>query len=237
MTPKSNAPVPFRPEAGLPATDPAASQAMLDSLSDPFIWLDPEWRVRYLNPAAARCGAARRTGRPQRLGQLSRSGRLGLPRRLPRRRRHRQPAAHTGYYAPLASGSRRAPFRRVTASSWCCAMCRTCTPRSRSCATATHDYLTGLPNRRQLMDTLSGAIAEAAAGLGQRTLLAVLFLDLDRFKEVNDTFGHAEGDALLRERLRRFQTPSIFCAPAATSSRWYCATPPNAPPRRWPTPC
>ena len=78
---------------------------------------------------------------------------------------------------------------------------------------ATHDYLTGLPNRRQLMDTLSGAIAEAAAGLGrQRTLLAVLFLDLDRFKEVNDTFGHAEGDALLRdvaERLRRFQTPSI----------------------------
>ena len=54
MTPKSNAPVPFRPEAGLPATDPAASQAMLDSLSDPFIWLDPEWRVRYLNPAAAR---------------------------------------------------------------------------------------------------------------------------------------------------------------------------------------
>ena len=56
-------------------------------------------------------------------------------------------------------------------------MCRTHAKISQLRYQATHDYLTGLPNRRQLMDTLSGAIAEAAAGLGrQRTLLAVLFL-------------------------------------------------------------
>lgn len=137
MTPKSNAPVPFRPEAGLPATDPAASQAMLDSLSDPFIWLDAEWRVRYLNPAAARLlrrdlGELAGHNVWDSYPDLAGSGYHDACRAVAATG---QPAAHTGYYAPLASGSRRAPFRRVTASSWCCAMCRTCTPRSRSCAT------------------------------------------------------------------------------------------------------
>ena len=118
-----------------------------------------------------------------------------------------QPAAHTGYYAPLASWFE---ARAFPARDGIVLVLRDVShvhaKISQLRYQATHDYLTGLPNRRQLMDTLSGAIAEAAAGLGrQRTLLAVLFLDLDRFKEVNDTFGHAEGDALLRdvaERLR-----------------------------------
>ena len=229
---------PSLPARGLP-TDPAASQAMLDSLSDPFIWLDPEWRVRYLNPAAARCGAAWRTGRPQCLGQLSRPGRLGLPRRLPRRRRHR-PARPIPAYAPLASWFE---ARAFPARDGIVLVLRDVShvhaKISQLRYQATHDYLTGLPNRRQLMDTLSGAIAESRRLGRQRTLLAVLFLDLDRFKEVNDTFGHAEGDALLRdvaERVRRFQTVHLLRARRRRSSRWYCATPPNAPPRA-PTPC
>jgi diguanylate cyclase (GGDEF)-like protein len=58
------------------------------------------------------------------------------------------------------------------------------------------DALTGLPNRRHLMETLMKEVERAQ----RYTLpLSVLFLDLDRFKAFNDTYGHLAGDALLRE--------------------------------------
>jgi diguanylate cyclase (GGDEF)-like protein/PAS domain S-box-containing protein len=69
-------------------------------------------------------------------------------------------------------------------------------------ALAYHDALTGLPNRLLLHDRLFMAVAQAHRH-GQR--LAVLFLDLDHFKSVNDTHGHAQGDLLLQavgQRLR-----------------------------------
>lgn len=59
---------------------------------------------------------------------------------------------------------------------------------------ATHDPLTGLANRNLLQDRLSQAIAHAQRS---REVLALLFLDLDHFKDVNDRHGHAAGDALL----------------------------------------
>jgi diguanylate cyclase (GGDEF)-like protein/PAS domain S-box-containing protein len=59
---------------------------------------------------------------------------------------------------------------------------------------ATHDLLTGLPNRMLFKDRFSVAIAQAQRA---HKKLVVIFLDLDRFKEVNDTLGHDAGDGLL----------------------------------------
>lgn len=60
---------------------------------------------------------------------------------------------------------------------------------------AMHDALTGLPNRRLLMDRLSSAIAHAHRN---KSAMAVMYLDLDGFKEVNDSLGHDAGDMLLK---------------------------------------
>lgn len=66
---------------------------------------------------------------------------------------------------------------------------------------ATHDSLTGLSNRSDLQERLQHLLDQAR----QVTQLAVLFIDLDRFKEINDTLGHAPGDALLKEVARRLK--------------------------------
>ncbi|MEZ5143581.1 MAG: PAS domain S-box protein [Acidimicrobiales bacterium] len=78
---------------------------------------------------------------------------------------------------------------------------------------ATHDSLTGLPNRALLLDHLGLALARAGRDDGQ---VALLFLDLDRFKQVNDSLGHRAGDQLLVEVARRI---SGVLRPADTVAR------------------
>lgn len=77
---------------------------------------------------------------------------------------------------------------------------------------AHHDVLSGLPNRRLFLDKLTAAMAEARLRSHQ---VAVVFVDLDRFKNINDTFGHEFGDLLLQgfsrkmaENLRKDDTVS-----------------------------
>lgn len=70
------------------------------------------------------------------------------------------------------------------------------------------DVLTGLPNRQQLDEVM-------AAALGERRPFALLFIDMDGFKLVNDTLGHVVGDQALQETARRLQAarrPDLFAA-------------------------
>ena len=68
---------------------------------------------------------------------------------------------------------------------------------------AQHDPLTGLPNRALFADRLERALAVSERN-GNRT--ALMFLDLDKFKPVNDTYGHAVGDVLLQQAAERMQS-------------------------------
>ncbi|MBL1177557.1 EAL domain-containing protein [Pantanalinema sp. GBBB05] len=79
---------------------------------------------------------------------------------------------------------------------------------------AFHDLLTGLPNRTLFNDRLPLALSHAQRS---NTILAVMFLDLDRFKIINDTLGHAIGDQLLQEVAYRL---SRCLREGDTVSRW-----------------
>ena len=78
---------------------------------------------------------------------------------------------------------------------------------------ATHDALTGLPNRILFQDRLSHALTRQQRA---NTSIAVCFIDLDRFKSVNDTYGHGVGDELLEQAAERLRT---VLRPADTIAR------------------
>jgi diguanylate cyclase (GGDEF)-like protein len=79
-----------------------------------------------------------------------------------------------------------------------------------------HDAFTGLPNRRYFMDRLDRALREVRTR--QRQRIAIILVEMDRFKLVNDTLGHTAGDELMVQAARRFEkaTAALECVLA----RW-----------------
>lgn len=97
-------------------------------------------------------------------------------------------------------------FLEFQGHQYSCCMSRDITERKRAEAElsrqALHDELTGLPNRRYLEKRLASAIDQARA---RQQSVGVVYLDLDGFKLVNDTLGHAAGDQLLKKVAARLQ--------------------------------
>src|SRR5207249_522738 len=126
-----------------------------------------------------RSGGARRQGRAERARRAGRR-RRGLPRaRLRRTRDGAAPRSRPGLDAGRLGGDAQLAYL------------------------AQVDPLTGLANRTLLSDRFSLMIVQARR---RNASLGVLFIDLDDFKMVNDTQGHAAGDELLKETARRLQS-------------------------------
>lgn len=204
-------------DSDTPALDGERAQATLRSIGDALLCTDTAGRVTYLNPVAARMtgwSCAQAIGRPAadvlRIADaVTREPvRNPLLRAMQENRTVRFESdcvllradgpelAIEDSAAPIYGAAGQVVgavivFRDVTGVR---------SAARRAAHLARHDPLTGLPNRMLLRDRLESAVALAQRH-GKRG--AVLFLDLDGFKSINDTRGHAVGDHLLRSVARR----------------------------------
>ena len=175
-------------------------RSIMDSVAEGIVVLDASGRVQVANPSAAAIFGYQ----PDELMDrpvaelLQAAGGISAPtyrRETEGRRRDGQgfPAEVTVGVLSAATGTRIVTIRDVTAQK---------ADRDRMLLQATHDALTGLPNRRLFDDRLEMTLRRAARA-GE--LVAVAFLDVDRFKAINDSLGHGLGDRLLQVLSARFQ--------------------------------
>jgi diguanylate cyclase (GGDEF)-like protein/PAS domain S-box-containing protein len=189
------------------ADSEARYRTIVDTANDAIVAVDAEGRITYLNqraPEMLGCDASDLLGQPftgilqepdrvdweRRLANLEEGTRMLYDVRL--RRCDGEELWALNSCSPLLSETGR--FAGAIA------MLKDVTERKQAEAAlahqALHDSLTGLPNRNLLHDRLEQAIL---TGRREDRRLALLLIDLDRFKEVNDTFGHHYGDLLLKQ--------------------------------------
>ena len=171
----------------------------LESITDAFFTLDRKWRFTYVNREAERLLRRKRT---ELLGKLVwrefKGGIDPVIKDACRRAMREQRTVHLErYYAPLEFW---AEVHAYPSEEGLAVYFRDISERKQAEADiqffAMYDPLTRLPNRRLLLDRLQQAMAVCA---GSRQKGAVLFLDLDNFKTLNDTAGHYVGDQLLQQ--------------------------------------
>jgi len=189
------------------ADSEARYRTIVDTANDAIVAVDAEGRITYLNqraPEMLGCDASDLLGQPF-TGILQEPDRVDWERRLA----NLEEGTRMLYDVRL----RRCDGEELWALNSCSpllsetgqfagaiAMLKDVTERKQAEAAlahqALHDSLTGLPNRNLLHDRLEQAIL---TGRREDRRLALLLIDLDRFKEVNDTFGHHYGDLLLKQ--------------------------------------
>lgn len=175
-------------------------RSIMDAVAEGIMVLDEAGRVQVANPSAAaifdyapdELAGSTVTALLDMAGEISAPA-LRAEAEGRRRDGRRFPAEVTVGVLAGASGSRIVTVRDVTAQK---------ADRDRMLLQATHDALTGLPNRRLFDDRLDMTLRRAAR-TGE--LVAVAFLDVDRFKAINDSLGHGMGDRLLKVLGTRLQ--------------------------------